>query len=43
MLFEVHPNLFVEGYAGASIGDMVLVTEQGPELLTQHPRDLREY
>ena len=43
MLFEVHPNLFVDAYAGASIGDMVLVTEQGPELLTQHPRDLREY
>lgn len=39
MLFEVHPNLFVEGYAGASIGDMVLVNEQGPELLTRHPRD----
>jgi Xaa-Pro dipeptidase len=40
MLFEVHPNLFVEGYAGASIGDMVLVTDQGPELLTKHPRHL---
>lgn len=43
MLFEVHPNLFVEEYAGASIGDMVLVTEQGPELLTRHPRDLLVY
>jgi Xaa-Pro dipeptidase len=40
MLFEVHPNLFVEGVAGASIGDMVLVTEQGPELLTKYPRTL---
>ena len=40
MLFEVHPNLFIEGVAGASIGDMVLVTEHGPELLTKHPRTL---
>ena len=40
MLFEVHPNLFVDGIAGASIGDMVLVTEHGPELLTKHPRTL---
>jgi Xaa-Pro dipeptidase len=40
MLFEVHPNLFIEGVAGASIGDMVLVTERGPELLTKHPRTL---
>jgi Xaa-Pro aminopeptidase len=40
MLFEIHPNLFVEGVAGASIGDMVLVTEEGPEFLTKHPRVL---
>ena len=40
MLFEIHPNLFVEGLAGASIGDMVLVTEEGPEFLTKHPRIL---
>jgi Xaa-Pro aminopeptidase len=43
MLFEVHPNLFVDGVAGASIGDMVLVTEQGPELLTKHPRNLLSF
>lgn len=43
MLFEIHPNLFVEGVAGASIGDMVLVTEQGPEILTRHPRNLLQY
>jgi Xaa-Pro aminopeptidase len=40
MLFEIHPNLFVEGMAGASIGDMVLVTDRGSELLTKHPRTL---
>jgi len=43
MLFEVHPNLFVEGVAGASIGDMVLVTDSGPEMLTKFPRDLRRF
>jgi Xaa-Pro dipeptidase len=40
MLFEIHPNLFIDGVAGASIGDMALVTEEGPELLTKHPRHL---
>jgi Xaa-Pro dipeptidase len=43
MLFEVHPNLFVDGVAGASIGDMVLVTADGPELLTKHPRNLLSF
>jgi Xaa-Pro dipeptidase len=42
MLFEIHPNLFTDGVAGASIGDMALVTEQGPELLTKYPRSLLE-
>jgi Xaa-Pro dipeptidase len=36
MLFELHPNLFVPGVAGASIGDMVLITENGPEVLTRY-------
>lgn len=40
MLFEVHPNLFVAGAGAAAIGDMVIVTEDGPELLTQYPRGL---
>ena len=40
MLFEFHPNVFIENYAGASIGDMVLLTENGPELMTQYPRRL---
>jgi Xaa-Pro dipeptidase len=40
MLFEIHPNLFIEGFAGASIGDMVLVTGDGAEVLTKYPRGL---
>jgi Xaa-Pro aminopeptidase len=43
MLFEVHPNLFVDGLAGASIGDMVLVTESGPEILTKHESGLIQF
>jgi Xaa-Pro aminopeptidase len=43
MLFEVHPNLFVDGVAGASIGDMVLVTDSGPEVLTNHERGLIKF
>ena len=42
MLFEIHPNLFIDGAAGASIGDMALTTEDEPELLTQYPRSLLE-
>jgi len=40
MLLELHPHLFVPGVGGAMIGDMVLVTETGHEILTQYPRDL---
>lgn len=40
MLFELHPNLFIENVGAASIGDMVLVTEQGAEYLTTFPRHL---
>ena len=39
MLMELHPNLFVPGVAGAMIGDMVLITETGHELLTRFPRE----
>jgi Xaa-Pro aminopeptidase len=40
MLLELHPHLFVPGAGGAMIGDMVVVTETGYEVLTQYPRDL---
>ena len=38
MLFELHPNLFVPNLGGAVVGDMVVVTEQGNQLLTHYPR-----
>ncbi len=43
MLFEIHPNVFIEGVGGASIGDMVLVTETGNEILTTTNRDLLSF
>lgn len=40
MLLELHPHLFVPEVGGAMIGDTVLVTETGYEMLTVYPRDL---
>ncbi len=37
MLFEIHPNLFVPGYATAAIGNMVLSTNVGYEILDKYP------
>lgn len=36
MLFELHPNLFVPA-GGAALGEMVLVTPDGPESLLRYP------
>jgi len=38
MLFELHPNLFVPAQGGAALGEMVLVTPDGPECLLRYPR-----
>jgi len=38
MLFEFHPNFFQQGVAGAAIGDMVYVGENGAEIMTKFPR-----
>lgn len=38
MLFELHPNLFVPDLGGAALGEMVLVTPDGPQCLLRHPR-----
>lgn len=43
MLLELHPHLFVPGVGGAMIGDMVLITETGHEVLTLYPRDLIDW
>lgn len=43
MLFELHPNLFLPGLGGAALGEMVLVTPDGPECLLRHPRACRSF
>lgn len=40
MLLELHPNLFVPEKAAAAIGDMVLVTDSGYEILSRYPSNM---
>ncbi|MGD8562351.1 MAG: M24 family metallopeptidase, partial [Desulfarculaceae bacterium] len=40
MLFEIHPNLFLPSKAVGAIGDMVLITDNGNEVLTKYTREL---
>jgi Xaa-Pro aminopeptidase len=40
MLVELHPNVFIPNEAAAAIGDMLLVTETGYEVLNRFPREL---
>jgi Xaa-Pro dipeptidase len=40
MLMELHPNIFPPNEPAGAIGDMVLVTENGHEILTRFPREL---
>jgi Xaa-Pro aminopeptidase len=40
MLFELHPNIFIPGEATAAIGNMVLATESGHEIVDRFPREL---
>lgn len=40
-VFELHPNLFVEGLGGAALGDMIHVTPDGPRRLLKTPLDFQ--
>jgi len=40
MLLEIHPNIFIPNYAAAALGDMVLTTDTGYEILNKCPREL---
>lgn len=42
MVLELHPNFGVPGLGFFSIGDTVLVTESGYEILTRFPREIYE-
>ncbi len=41
MVVSAEPGLYVPGFGGYRISDTVLVTRDGPESLTQYPRDLQ--
>ena len=42
MVLELHPNFGVPGVGMICFGDMLLVGDSGPELLTKFPRALYE-
>jgi Xaa-Pro dipeptidase len=43
MVLELHPNLFLPGVGGAALGEMVIVTDQGPERPIRYPLAAQEF
>jgi len=41
MVFTVEPGIFIPGFGGFRHSDTVLVTDDGKEILTYYPRDLK--
>jgi len=42
MVITVEPGVYIEGQFGIRVEDMVVVTEQGPAVLTTYPKSLEE-
>lgn len=42
MIVSSEPGLYIPGHGGYRISDTVLITPDGPERLTNHPRALDE-
>ena len=40
-VLTIEPGLYRQGFGGVRLEDLVLVTEDGCEDLTQHPYDLK--
>ena len=41
MVFSIEPGIYLPGEFGVRIEDLVLVTEDGCEVLNQYPKDLQ--
>lgn len=41
MCYTIEPGIYVPGSGGVRIEDMVYMTDKGPEILTQSPKELR--
>jgi len=42
MIFTIEPGIYIPGWGGVRLEDMVLVTQKGCEVLTMLPKDLQE-
>jgi len=40
MVFTIEPGIYIKGFGGVRIEDMVLLTKKGIKILTKFPRDL---
>lgn len=40
MIFSIEPGIYIQGEFGVRIEDLVLVTEDGCEVLNHYPKDL---
>ena len=41
MCFSIEPGIYIPGDTGVRIEDLVIVTEDGCELLTHYPKELQ--
>ena len=43
MLFELHPNVFIKDVGGCAIGEMVVTSHHGPQVLLTSPREILDW